>query len=660
MKFVIYQPDSPIRLADIPDGNISMGRELENDIVINDPKISRNHARIFQSDGMNFIEDMGSRAGTILNGRRIDGLSRIKIKPGDELLLGETRICIERGKNSEETVFFQDAAPSEGTSGSMAINADPQEAKDKHITTKFLPPKMWEERVTPRCHRLIQIENGNLGRPYLLNQSEVCIGRSPKCEIKLINDLTISSFHAVLTLGNNRYWIKDFNSRNGSMINGKRIKKPVKIHHGDRIRIGETQFVYINRESSFPLETYKHFLKPRPPRWPKRLLLFALFIALGISFTFGQSFWASHLRAAGILAAASEPIETQEIKLGNSVMMELSDRRSTEIDMASASQFETSHLWQEAAEIYEKVLHDAPHLSAAVDGLGRCRSEMKHQIIFEKGLSLYEQGEWAKAIKNLDKISKESVYSAKALEKLELASANLEKSPPVEAPKQAAKVVAPDTEAQSHMASAVEYYASGYFQPALNALQQGLEKNYAHDAQMKKELQQTQEAIRNIEQMTEEGRELYLAGDVDEAFKKWEYSLKLDRVLVGTAPSASAERIGLYVAEEFCRRAKMHFEGENDEEALKLVELAERASPGHQGAIKIRALVENRRQKATIQKRFEEAVQIMDIDLSAAIRKWEEIVALTGKDNEYHRESKAMIGKYRNGRRLLPDGWTPN
>lgn len=656
MNFVIYQPDRPIRLAEIHEGNLSIGRASGNDVVINDPKVSRNHARIVCSDGRSFLEDLGSRAGTLLNGKPIDGHSRIS--PGDELLIGETRISIEGAKNSEETAYFQGTAQRKRISGSMEINAESQEATGEHISTKYLTTNISEKMLTPPFHRLVQIENGTMGRHYPLEQSELCIGRSQKCDIKLIKDRAVSSFHACLTLEKNRYWIKDFNSRNGTMINGTRAKKPVEIHHGDQIRIGETEFIYNNQETPISEEAYKHFLNHRRLRRPRRLFLFALLLVIGVSVMVGQSFWSDHLKAAGILTLASGHKETKGFQAENSVMSELSDRHSTEIDMASAGQFEASHLWQEAAEIYKKVLQEAPRLSSAIDGLNRCRLEIKHQARFEKGLSLYEQGNWAESVSKLKEIPVESVYSARALQKIGLASDKIEETKAKKvAQKKATKAIVPDAEAQSHVASALEHYAAGYFEPALNALQQGFKKTYVHDGKMKKKLQQTQEAIRNIEQMTERGRELYYAGNVDEAFGKWEEALRLDRVLVGIAPSASAEKIGLYVAEEFCRRAKIHFEAENDEEAMKQVELAEKASPGHQGARKIRALVETRHRKVIAQRRFEEAEQIKDIDLSAAIRKWEEIVVSTGEDNKYHQKSKGMLAKYRNGGRLLPDAW---
>jgi hypothetical protein len=68
-------------------GPWSVGRSQENDIVINDPNVSRRHARISRADSGFVVEDLGSTNGTLLDGAPID---RERIEGGDELTFGES------------------------------------------------------------------------------------------------------------------------------------------------------------------------------------------------------------------------------------------------------------------------------------------------------------------------------------------------------------------------------------------------------------------------------------------------------------------------------------------------------------------------------------------------------------------------------------------
>jgi len=70
---------------------LTVGRDITNDITINDPEVSRYHLRL-QKDGITYhAEDLGSTNGTVLDGKRLKGESR-PLNPGDALMLGDTII----------------------------------------------------------------------------------------------------------------------------------------------------------------------------------------------------------------------------------------------------------------------------------------------------------------------------------------------------------------------------------------------------------------------------------------------------------------------------------------------------------------------------------------------------------------------------------------
>lgn len=66
----------------------TIGRDLSNDIVINDSEASRRHSRIFMQGGNYIIEDLGSTNGTSVNGQRLMG--PYVLRPGELIMLGES------------------------------------------------------------------------------------------------------------------------------------------------------------------------------------------------------------------------------------------------------------------------------------------------------------------------------------------------------------------------------------------------------------------------------------------------------------------------------------------------------------------------------------------------------------------------------------------
>jgi hypothetical protein len=67
----------------------TLGRHKNNDIVVNDPKVSSFHARIDKSGNGFLVVDLKSRNGSFLNGKRVE---TALLKTGDELRMGAARL----------------------------------------------------------------------------------------------------------------------------------------------------------------------------------------------------------------------------------------------------------------------------------------------------------------------------------------------------------------------------------------------------------------------------------------------------------------------------------------------------------------------------------------------------------------------------------------
>jgi hypothetical protein len=75
----------------------SLGRDVNNGIVLDDPFASAEHAVLTYRGRNWFIEDLGSTNGTFVNGVPVDGLGPLGF--GDEIQVGEIRFRLDRGRS---------------------------------------------------------------------------------------------------------------------------------------------------------------------------------------------------------------------------------------------------------------------------------------------------------------------------------------------------------------------------------------------------------------------------------------------------------------------------------------------------------------------------------------------------------------------------------
>ena len=67
---------------------LTVGRGGGCGIVLDDTFVSQVHARVFRRDGDVYVEDLGSRNGTLLNGRPVGNAQRVR--RGDKVQFGRT------------------------------------------------------------------------------------------------------------------------------------------------------------------------------------------------------------------------------------------------------------------------------------------------------------------------------------------------------------------------------------------------------------------------------------------------------------------------------------------------------------------------------------------------------------------------------------------
>lgn len=75
---------------------ISVGRTLNNDFVIEHPSVSKRHAQITTSQGHHVVTDLGSSNGTFINGQRVT--TATKLEDGCEVRFGRARYVYRQNR----------------------------------------------------------------------------------------------------------------------------------------------------------------------------------------------------------------------------------------------------------------------------------------------------------------------------------------------------------------------------------------------------------------------------------------------------------------------------------------------------------------------------------------------------------------------------------
>lgn len=97
---VVAAPEAqpPVGTAFALDAVNSIGRDVNNSIVIEDTFVSAEHALLTFRGRAWYIEDRGSTNGTWLNGQRVE--TYLPLGYGDEIQVGQVRLRLDRPRST--------------------------------------------------------------------------------------------------------------------------------------------------------------------------------------------------------------------------------------------------------------------------------------------------------------------------------------------------------------------------------------------------------------------------------------------------------------------------------------------------------------------------------------------------------------------------------
>lgn len=112
-RLTVRQGPVPGKVIELVKDIIVMGRDVNNDIVVNDAEVSRTHTRLTAQSDSYIVEDLASTNGTFLNGQRLTGPKLMR--HGDMLGLGETVVmefgAIKDTRDPDSTMVASGSAP---------------------------------------------------------------------------------------------------------------------------------------------------------------------------------------------------------------------------------------------------------------------------------------------------------------------------------------------------------------------------------------------------------------------------------------------------------------------------------------------------------------------------------------------------------------------
>lgn len=195
----------------------TLGRKPDNDIVLDNAAVSGHHAKMYESGGTWFVEDLNSTNGTFVNGKKT---LKSGLKPGDIVTLVKYSIVF-----ADESAAPAAKAPAEAP----------------------LP----QQRGRPPAGALEVLENPADGRKeFELTALSTYIGKSAQAAIPYKAGGLFGGgpeLAVVITLRPEGYWLNPI-KEDYAKYNGNPLKEKVPLQDDDTIEVGVTRFRFFVRK----------------------------------------------------------------------------------------------------------------------------------------------------------------------------------------------------------------------------------------------------------------------------------------------------------------------------------------------------------------------------------------------------------------------------
>jgi len=226
----IYLNNVLVDQVELNQDKLTIGRNADNDIVLDNAGVSSQHAVVKKEAGGYAISDNGSTNGVFINGKKLD---RHLLEYRDEIQIYNyvLKYMASQGLHGmADPDIAQDRARSQD--GTMEVNiSDVQDLL-----------KLREKKKTAYMELLDA--KGNQSR-FIIQGENVKIGRSKECDIRTAGWLS-AGLAAEIQRNPAGYHLLP-KGRGRVMINEAPLKRPVKLMDGDSLRVNNLSMRFFHR-----------------------------------------------------------------------------------------------------------------------------------------------------------------------------------------------------------------------------------------------------------------------------------------------------------------------------------------------------------------------------------------------------------------------------